>query len=125
MSYASSLIPLLAHFLTVSLVLLKSFQLLVSPQVLGIFPAVGMATRSLSAERRAMRREDPKNLRRDEKLMESLEENRMFWEDPRYEASRRRWDERTRMTFEDSERNQRLVFGPGSNLARELASDYD
>ena len=72
-----------------------------------------------------MRREDPKNLRRDEKLMESLEGNKMFWEDPRYDASRRRWDERIRMTFQDSERNQRLVFGPGSSLARELASDYD
>jgi hypothetical protein len=84
-----------------------------------------MATRSLSAERRAMRSEDPKNLGIEMKLRESFEQNKMYWEDPRYEARRMRWGERTRMTLEDSELSQRLVFQPGSSQARELASDYD
>ena len=71
-----------------------------------------------------MRREDPKKLRREEKLRESLEKQAMYKEDPRFEVLRRHWEERVKMTFEDSEANQRRAFQPGSGLARELASDY-
>ena len=71
-----------------------------------------------------MRREDPKNLRRDEKLKEYFEGRAMHARDPRYEVLRRHWEERVRMTFEDSEANQRFVFQRGSDLARQMASDY-
>ena len=71
-----------------------------------------------------MHREDPKELRREEKLRESLEKQAMYKEDPRFEVLRRHWDERLRMTFQDSEANMRLVFQPGGGLARELDSDY-
>ena len=70
-----------------------------------------------------MKREDPRVLKQEERLRETLEAKAMYWEDPLYSARRERWTERTLMTLEDAPRNQKLVFAPSSGLARELASD--
>ena len=71
-----------------------------------------------------MAKEDPMVLEQDKRQREKLEQTRMYWEDPLYEARRRRWEERTLMTLEDAPKNQQLAFRPASGLARELAAPF-
>jgi hypothetical protein len=79
-----------------------------------------MARLSADSERVVMaKREIPENLKRDEKLNEYWGAHFDIylggWE--LYEVLGRHWEERLRMTFEDSEANQRLLSQLGRLLA--------